>query len=56
MKKTDVINYFGGIKQAADALGIWPQSIYQWGEDVPELMTYKIEVVTKGVLKAKKDE
>ena len=52
MKKTDVINYFGGIKQAADALGIWPQSIYQWGDDVPDLMSYKIEVVTKGELKA----
>ena len=53
MKKIEVIKYFGGLKKAADALGIWPQSIYQWGDDVPDLMAYKVQVITKGALKVK---
>ena len=55
MKKKDVIEYFGGIKQAARALDIWPQTIYQWGEDVPENMAYKIQVITNGKLKGKEN-
>ena len=55
MKKIEVIKYFGGLKKAADALGIWPQSIYQWGDDVPDLMAYKVQVITKGALKVKEN-
>ena len=57
MKTQDAINFFsdergkGGIKRLADALGIWPQAVYQWGEDVPELQGYKIQVITKNKLK-----
>lgn len=51
MKKKDVIEYFGGIKQAAIALNIWPQTIYQWSDDVPENVAYKIQVITDGALK-----
>lgn len=55
MKKKDVIEYFGDIKQAARALDIWPQTIYQWGDDVPENMAYKIQVITNGKLKVKEN-
>jgi hypothetical protein len=51
MKKKDAIDYFGGVKNLADALGIWPAAIYQWGEYVPELQGYKIQVITKNKLK-----
>lgn len=42
MKTKDAIALFGSIKGLADALGIWPQGIYRWGEDVPELRAYQI--------------
>lgn len=51
MKKRDVIEYFGGIKQTAQALDLWPQTIYQWGDDVPDTLAYKIQVITDGKLK-----
>ena len=51
MKKKDVIEYFGSIKKTADALGCWPQAVYSWGDDVPDLMAYKVQVVTNGALK-----
>lgn len=56
MKKNDVIEHFGSIKKTADALGIWPQAVYSWREDVPETMAYKVEVITGGKLKAVENE
>lgn len=50
MKKQDVIDHFGSIKKTADALGCWPQTVYQWGQDVPENVAYKIQVITNGKL------
>lgn len=52
MKTQDAIDHFGGIKQLADALGIWPHSIYRWGETVPLARQYELEVKTNGELKA----
>lgn len=51
MRTSEVIEYFGGVKQVADALEIWPQAVYQWGDIVPESSAYKIEVITDGALK-----
>lgn len=45
MKTEEAIQAFGGIKNLADALGIWPQPIYRWGEDVPELRAYQIKEI-----------
>lgn len=47
MKTDDAIRQFGSAKALADALGIWPQAVYKWGEDVPELRVYQIEKITK---------
>ena len=55
MKKKDVIEYFGDIKQAARALDVWPQTIYAWSDDVPVNMAYKVQVITKGKLKVKEN-
>ena len=50
MKTQDAINYFGGVKKLADALKLWPQAVYKWGEDVPESVGYKLQVITNGKL------
>jgi uncharacterized protein involved in tolerance to divalent cations len=47
MKTADAIAAFGGVHRLAAALKIWPQSIYQWGEYVPELRRYQIEQMLK---------
>lgn len=51
MKKSDVIEYFGGQGKAAKALRIHPSSITRWGEDVPDQAAYTIELLTRGALK-----
>jgi hypothetical protein len=45
MKTKDAIAMFGGVRKLADALGIWPQAVYKWGDDVPELRRYQIEAL-----------
>ena len=50
MKTQDAINFFGGRKQLAVALGITRTASYEWGEEVPELRQFQIEVHTRGAL------
>lgn len=52
MKTKDAINFFGSRKALADALGIDRSAMHHWGEDVPELRQYQIEVLSNGALKA----
>jgi len=52
MKTQQAIEHFGGIKQLADALGIWPHNISRWGEYPPMGRQFEIEVKTDGALKA----
>lgn len=52
MKTQDAIAYFGGIKQLAEALGIWPHNISRWGDTVPTARQYELEVKSGGRLKA----
>jgi len=52
MKTQQAIEHFGGIKQLADALGIWPHNISRWGEYPPMGRQFEIEVKTEGALKA----
>ncbi len=56
MKTRDAIEYYGGLKKLADALGVWPQYIYQGGEYPPKGRQYEIEVKTEGALKAEPDK
>lgn len=55
MKTQDVINFFGGAREAAEALGLSTQAIYQWGTDVPRTRQAHIELATKGKVKRDKD-
>lgn len=52
MTTQEAENYFGGKIQLAQALGIWPHTIYRWGEYPPMSKQYEIEVKTNGELKA----
>lgn len=52
MTTNDVLDYFGGMKQAARFLDIYPQAVYQWGERPPMSKQYELEVKTNGELKA----
>jgi DNA-binding transcriptional regulator YdaS (Cro superfamily) len=53
MTTKDAVDYFGGVYQLAQALSIWPQSIYQnWGEYPPLAKQLIIEQITDGELKA----
>lgn len=54
MKTQEVIDYFGGVRQAADALGMTPAAVYLWKEEVPKTRQAHIELVTKGKIKRDK--
>lgn len=51
MRKTDVVNYFGGISKTANALGISHPAVSRWGDVIPEKQAFVIERITSGVLK-----
>lgn len=52
VKKSDVLEYFGGVSKAANALGITRSAVSQWDETIPESSAYKLESLTGGKLKA----
>ena len=52
MTTKEAADYYGGKRQLAEALGVWPQVIYQWGERPPMSRQYEIEVRTGGQLLA----
>jgi transcriptional repressor of cell division inhibition gene dicB len=47
MKTAEAIEKFGSAKALADALGLWPQAVYKWGENVPELRQYQIREILR---------
>lgn len=51
MKTADVIAHFGSRMKVAQALGYTKQAIYLWREYPPELVQFRLEVLTEGVLK-----
>jgi hypothetical protein len=52
LKTEEAVRWYGGVKRLADALGVWPQVVYKWGDRPPMARQYEIEVKTKGELKA----
>ena len=52
MTTQQAINHFGGTKELAAFLGIWPHVIYRWGSHPPMARQYELEVKTGGALKA----
>lgn len=51
MKTQLAVEFFKGKSKLANALGINPASVSQWGDEVPELRAYQIERLTHGALK-----
>ena len=56
MKTKTAIDHFGSRQALADALGISREATYGWGEIVPELRQYQLQVITAGRLVANRDE
>lgn len=52
MTTEQAIKYFGGRKELASWLGIWPHNISRWGEYPPWARQYEIEVKSGGELRA----
>lgn len=52
MKTQEAIDFYGGVKELANVLGVWPQVIYSWGNEPPMARQYELEVKTGGKLKA----
>jgi hypothetical protein len=55
MTTFEAVAHFGGVKKLADALGVWPQVVYAWGEYPPKSRQYELEVKTNGELKAHRE-
>lgn len=51
LMKSAVIAYFGGVSEAAKAIGVKPPSVCGWGEYVPARRAYEYERITNGELK-----
>ncbi|UJW20801.1 MULTISPECIES: Cro/CI family transcriptional regulator [Pseudomonas] len=52
MNIEDAVKYFGSKKKLADALGIRPSAVTQWGDDIPAIRQFQIQVISKNKLKA----
>ncbi|MGU0015537.1 Cro/CI family transcriptional regulator [Escherichia coli] len=50
MRKSDVINYFGGVSKPPKP-GIKHPSVSEWPEIIPEGRAYQLEKITNGKLK-----
>ena len=51
MRKSEVIEHFGGVSKTASVLGISPPAVCRWGEVIPQKQAFVIERITKGKLK-----
>lgn len=52
MNIDDAVKYFGSKKKLADALGIQPSAVTQWGASIPPVRQFQIQVISKNKLKA----
>ena len=50
MLTNDAVQYFGGRRQLAAALGITRQAVEQWGKVVAKGAADQLQVITKGKL------
>ena len=51
MKKRDAVKHYKTASALADALGIRPQAIHQWGDMVPKKRAIVLQRITRGKLK-----
>ena len=55
MKTEEAIRHYGSRRELAGALGITTQAVHDWGDEVPELRAYQLQVLTDGALHARAD-
>ena len=55
MTTKQAVDFFGGLKELADVLKVWPQTIYAWGERPPKGKQYEIFVKSGFKLKMDKE-
>lgn len=60
MTKNEVLEYFGriegrehAVRECAKVLGCSVQYIYQWSDNVPDSVAYKLQVLTNNELRVK---
>jgi len=51
MTTQEAIEYYGGPKYLANALDIYPQAIYAWGERPPKAKQFELYVISGRKLK-----
>ena len=56
MKTKDAQEYYGSRRKLAEALGVTVAAVSLWGDTVPELRQYQLEVLTRGKLKAQRHD
>ena len=54
MTLKEAVDHFGSKKALADSLGLVRSTITNWGDEIPDVRQYQIQVITKGKLKAAK--
>lgn len=52
MKTDQAVSHFGSKKKLADALGITPSAVTLWGDVIPRLRQFQIQLLTCGDLQA----
>ena len=52
MKLATAIEHYGSREALAAALGVGRTATYGWGDTVPEIYQYKLQVITGGALVA----
>ncbi|EOD9110338.1 TPA: Cro/Cl family transcriptional regulator [Vibrio parahaemolyticus] len=52
MKTETVINHFGSATAVGNACKCSPQAVAKWGEEVPFLRQFQLEIITNGELKS----
>lgn len=52
MNMTDAVGHFKTKTNLAKALGISPSAVSMWGESIPHVRQFQIQVITNGRLKA----
>ena len=54
MTLQQAINHYGTKSKLARALKVTPQAVNYWGDEIPIIRQYQIQVLTRGKLKADK--
>lgn len=52
MKTDQAVSHFGSKKKLAEALDISPSAVTLWGEEIPRLRQFQIQMLTGGLLNA----